>query len=128
MTNEPMRDDEELVQDEVVVVEEADAPSDRRDLEEAVLPDADDEPYSTVRPDFARGQEEDPARIERFVEDRFSRGQEDDPTLHQQVHEGDFAAGQADLAHHPEAELHGRFARGQQEADPDNPNERPPEP
>ena len=93
------------------------------DVLEGVLPLDGHEPYATTRPDFARGQEADPARIERFVEDRFSRGLERDPWLHQQVHQGDFATGLAALPRHPEVELRGRFARGQQLSDPGNPNE-----
>ncbi|HEX6230132.1 MAG TPA: hypothetical protein VF029_00285 [Actinomycetota bacterium] len=113
----------EIAVEEVVVVRKRRSPVDRRDLLEAVVPEATGEPHSTTRPNFARGQEEDPARLERFVEDRFSRGQEDDPTLHQQVHEGDFATGQAPTPRHPEVELHGRFARGQQLSDEGNPNQ-----
>lgn len=90
---------------------------------EGVLPADTGEPYVTARPDFARGQEADPARLERFVEDRFSRGLERTPLLHEQVHQGDFATGLAALPRHPEVELRGRFARGQQLSDPDNPNE-----
>jgi hypothetical protein len=96
---------------------------DPEDVMEGVLPADTGEPYATARPDFARGQEADPARIERFVEDRFSRGLERDPLLHQQVHQGDFATGLAALPRHPEVELRGRFARGQQLSDPGNPNE-----
>lgn len=92
-------------------------------LMEGVLPADTEEPYATARPDFARGQEADPARIERFVEDRFSRGLELDPLLHEQVHQGDFATGLETLPRHPEVELRGRFARGQQMSDPGNPNE-----
>jgi hypothetical protein len=90
---------------------------------EGVLPADTGEPYATARPDFARGQEADPARIERFVEDRFSRGLELDPVLHEQVHQGDFATGLETLPRHPEVGLRGRFARGQQMSDPGNPNE-----
>lgn len=114
--------DEIVVEEEVVVVRET-SPVDRRDILEGVVPDATEEPQSTERPDFARGQEDRPLRLEGMVEDRFSRGQEDDPTLHEQVHEGDFATGQADGARHPETTLDGRFARGQQATDPENPNE-----
>lgn len=89
---------------------------------EGVVPADTGEPYATARPDFARGQETDPARIERFVEDRFSRGLELDPVLHERVHQGDFATGLETLPRHPEAELRGRFARGQQRSDPGNPN------
>jgi hypothetical protein len=96
---------------------------DPEDVMEAVLPSNTDEPYPTARPDFARGQEADPARIERFVEDRFSRGLERDAWRHQQVHQGDFATGLETLPRHPEVELRGRFARGQQQSDPGNPNE-----
>ena len=96
---------------------------DRRDLLEGVVPDATSEPQSTERPDFARGQETDPDRLERMVQDRFPRGQEHDPTLHEQVHEGDFATGQSEGARHPEGELKGRFARGTQGVDPDDPND-----
>jgi hypothetical protein len=92
-------------------------------LMEGILPADTGEPYVTARPDFARGQEADPARLERFVEDRFSRGLERNPLPHQQVHQGDFATGLAALPRHPEVELRGRFARGQQQSDPDNPNE-----
>lgn len=90
---------------------------------EGVVPANTGEPYATARPDFARGQETDPARIERFVEDRFSRGLELDPVLHEQVHQGDFATGLETLPRHPEVKLRGRFARGQQRSDPGNPNE-----
>lgn len=90
---------------------------------EGVLPADTGEPYATARPDFARGQEADPARIERLVDDRFSRGLELDPVLHEQVHQGDFATGLETLPRHPEVELRGRFARGQQMSDPGNPNE-----
>jgi len=131
MTDETMRDDlndadlrnAEVIDDEVVVVRESRARVDRRDMLEGVVPDATDEPHSTPRPNFARGQEDDPTNLERFVEDRFSRGQEEDPTLHEQVHEGDFWTGQAPTPRHPEVELHGRFARGQQLNDEGNPNE-----
>ena len=95
---------------------------DTEDVLEGVIPAETGEPYATARPDFARGQEADPARIERFVEDRFSRGVERDPLLHQQVHQGDFATGLETLPRHPEVELRGRFARGQQRSDPGNPN------
>jgi len=95
---------------------------DTEDVLEGVMPAETGEPYATARPDFARGQEADPARIERFVEDRFSRGVERDPLLHQQVHQGDFATGLETLPRHPEVELRGRFARGQQRSDPGNPN------
>lgn len=115
--------DGDVIDEEVVVVREQRTPGDRRDVLEGVLPDATDEPHSTARPNFARGQEEDPGSLERLVEDRFSRGQEEDPTLHEQVHEGDFGTGQAPTPRHPETELHGRFARGQQLSDEDNPNE-----
>lgn len=132
MTDERMRGDDELFDDPVVheefvegeiVIKRTVVLIDPDDIQEAVLPADTGEPYSTARPDFARGQEEDPARIERLVEDKFSRGQEEDPTLHQQVHQGDFSTGQAVAERHPELELRGRFARGQQEVDPDNPNE-----
>ena len=95
---------------------------DTEDVLEGVMPAETGEPYATARPDFARGQEADPGRIERFVEDRFSRGVERDPLLHQQVHQGDFATGLETLPRHPEVELRGRFARGQQRSDPGNPN------
>lgn len=96
---------------------------DPEDVLEGVIPADTGEPYATARPDFARGQEMDPARVERFVEDRFSRGLELDPVLHEQVHQGDFATGLETLPRHPEVELSGRFARGQQMSDPGNPNE-----
>lgn len=105
-----------------------DVPVERRlivldpDIVEGVVPADTGEPYATARPDFARGQEADPARIERFVEDRFSRGLELDPVLHEQVHQGDFATGLETLPRHPEVGLRGRFARGQQRSDPGNPN------
>jgi hypothetical protein len=95
-----LRDAEDIEQ-EVVVVRGPRTPVDRRDVLEGVVPDATDEPQSTARPNFARGQEDDPGNLERLVEDRFSRGQEEDPTLHQQVHEGDFATGQAPTPRHP---------------------------
>lgn len=113
----------ETIDEEVVVVRAERADVDKTDILEGVIPDATAEPQSTPRPDFARGQETDPGRLDKLVEDRFSRGQEDDPTLHQQVHEGDFAQGVAENERHPEVELHGRFARGQQLSDEDNPNE-----
>jgi hypothetical protein len=119
------RDDERdrrdvSVEDEevVVVAREGDAPADRRDVLEGVVPEDTGEPRSTARPDFARGQAEHEVRLEGMVTDRFSRGQEDDPTLHEQVHEGDFARGQAEEPRHPETTLEGRFARGQQATDP----------
>lgn len=115
--------DAEVVEEEIILVREQRVPVDRSDVLEGVVPDATTEPHSTARPDFARGQEVDPASPERLVEDRFGRGQEEDPTLHEQVHEGDFATGQAPTPRHPEAELHGRFARGQQLVDEGNPNE-----
>ena len=115
--------DDMLVEKEEVVVGEDDTAVRREDILEGVVPDLTDEPQSTPRPDFARGQEEDELRLEGMVEDRFSRGQEEDPTLHEQVHEGNFATGQADLPQHPETTLEGRFARGQQATDPDSPNE-----
>jgi hypothetical protein len=96
---------------------------DPEDFMEGILPVDTGEPYATARPDFARGQEADPARLERYVEDRFSRGLERDPLLHEQVHQGDFATGLAALPRHPEVELRGRFARGQQLSDRGNPNE-----
>jgi hypothetical protein len=96
---------------------------DPEDVMEGALPADTGEPYVSARPDFARGQEADPARLQRFVEDRFSRGLERNPWLHQQVHQGDFATGLAALSRHPEVELRGRFARGQQLSDPGNPNE-----
>lgn len=114
--------DDALVEEEEVIVE-GDAPTERGDILEGVVPDDTAEPQSTPRPDFARGQEEDELRLEGMVEDRFSRGQEDDPTLHEQVHEGDFARGQAERPRHPETELDGRFARGQQSTDPGSPND-----
>jgi len=96
---------------------------DPEDIMEGVVPADTGEPYATARPDFARGQETDPARVERFVEDRFGRGLELDPVLHEQVHQGDFATGLETLPRHPEVKLRGRFARGQQRSDPGNPNE-----
>jgi hypothetical protein len=117
------RDEVLVEQEEEVVVREGDAPVDRRDVLEGVVPDMTSEPQSTPRPDFARGQEDHELRLEGMVEDRFSRGQEDDPTLHEQVHEGTFATGQAELPEHPETTLDGRFARGQQTSDPDSPND-----
>ena len=114
---------DESVEDEEVVVAEGDGVADRRDVLEGVVPADTNEPQSTPRPDFARGQAEQELRIEGMVTDRFSRGQEDDPTLHEQVHEGDFARGQAEQPRHPETELEGRFARGQQTTDPEPPNE-----
>ena len=123
MTHERNRDHDVAIEDDVVVVREGDRPVDREDILEAVLPDRTDEPQSTPRPDFARGQEEDPLRLEGLVEDRFGRGQEEDPTLHEQVHEGDFATGQSDRPRHPEATLDGRFARGQQRSDPGSAND-----
>jgi hypothetical protein len=119
------RDDvvvEEVVVEEEIAVRKAD-PVDRSEVLEGVVPDATNEPQSTPRPDFARGQAEDDLRLEGMVTDRFSRGQEEDPTLHEQVHEGDFASGQADRPDHPETTLDGRFARGQQSSDPGSPNE-----
>lgn len=113
MATERAHDDDEIFEDDPVRT--------TGDLQEGVIPDA-DEPYSTERPDFARGQEDDPDRMTRFVEDKFSRGQETDPTLHQQVHEGDFAEGMGEEERHPELDLDGRFARGQQATDPDSPN------
>lgn len=118
-----VRDDAEVLDEEVVIVREQRVRVDPRNVLEGVLPDATAEPYSTARPDFARGQEYDPASPERLVEDRFGRGQEEDPTLHEQVHEGDFATGQVPTPRHTEAELHGRFARGQQGSDEGDPNE-----
>ena len=96
---------------------------DPEDIMEGLVPADTGEPYAIARPDFARGQETDLPRIERFVEDRFSRGLELDPVLHEQVHQGDFATGLETLPRHPEVELSGRFARGQQRSDPGNPNE-----
>ena len=117
--------DEVLIEEEILVVEERPVePIDRRDVLEGVVPELTPEPQSTPRPDFARGQEADPLRLEGLVEDRFSRGQEDDPTLHEQVHEGDFATGQSERPRHPETKLEGRFARGGQEVDPDSPQRR----
>ena len=116
--------DEVLVErEEEIVAREGDEPVDRQDVLEGVVPDLTDEPQSTPRPDFARGQEENELGLEGMVEDRFSRGQEDDPTLHEQVHEGDFATGQAEAPRHPETTLDGRFARGQQVSDPGAPND-----
>lgn len=132
MSDRAMRDDltsdvdlreAEAIEDEAVVVHEQPALVDRRDVLEGVVPEVTDEPQSTPRPDFARGQEEEPTSPERLVTDRFSRGQEADPTLHEQVHEGDFATGQAPTSRHPEVQLPGRFARGQQLSDEGNPNE-----
>jgi len=123
MTHERNRDRDVAVEEEIVVVREGDGAVDREDVLEGVIPDRTDEPQSTPRPDFARGQEEDPLRVGGLVEDRFGRGQEEDPTLHEQVHEGDFATGQTDLPRHPEAALDGRFARGQQRSDPGSPND-----
>jgi hypothetical protein len=80
----------------------------------AVVPEGSSEPQATARPDFARGQERDPSRMDRFVIDRFSRGQETMIT-HEDVHEGTFATGQSALERHPERGLRGRFSRGQQE-------------
>ena len=119
-TQDQDRDDVDV---DVVEVEVVEVEVDPRAVSEGVIPDATPEPYSTARPDFARGQEADPASPERFVEDRFPRGQELDPELHEEVHEGTFAEGQTEEGEpHPEFDLHGRFARGQQEVDPDNPN------
>lgn len=92
--NEPMNEKEawrmryehEIIRE--VPVERRVIVLDPEDVMEGVLPADTGEPYATARPDFARGQEADPARIERFVEDRFSRGLERDPLLHQQVHQG----------------------------------------
>jgi hypothetical protein len=123
MTHQRNRDHDVAIEEEVVVVREGDRPVDREDVLEGVIPDRTDEPQSTPRPDFARGQEEDPLRLEGLVEDRFGRGQEEDPTLHEQVHEGDFATGQSDRPRHPEATLDGRFARGQQRSDPGSAND-----
>ena len=69
--------DAEDIEREVVVVRGPRTPVDRRDALEGVVPDATDEPQSTARPNFARGQEDDPGNLERLVEDRFSRGQEE---------------------------------------------------
>jgi hypothetical protein len=115
-----MRYQHEIIRD--VPVERRLIVLDPEDIVEGVVPADTGEPYATARPDFARGQETDPARIERFVEDRFSRGLELDPVLHEQVHQGDFATGLETLPRHPEVELRGRFARGQQRSDPGNPN------
>jgi len=127
--NEPMNEREawfmryqhEIIRD--VPVERRVIVLDPEDIMEGLVPADTGEPYATARPDFARGQETDPPRIERFVEDRFSRGLELDPVLHEQVHQGDFATGPETLPRHPEVELSGRFARGQQRSDPGNPNE-----
>jgi hypothetical protein len=90
--------------------------------DETAVPERTNEPQSTPRPDFARGQERDPDAATRREEDRFSKGQERRPKDHEKVHEGDFAEGQADDERHPEGELPGRFARGQQDSDPGSPN------
>jgi hypothetical protein len=67
----------------------------------------------SIRPDFARGFDEDKDNAARVVP-RFSRGMESSAWTPEKDLEGTFATGQERVLHHPERELHGRFSRGQE--------------
>jgi len=103
--------------DDPVVEEEIVVEVDPNDVEPLVPPAPTEEPQSTARPDFARGQEDLPDDPERLVQPDFARGQHQDLPEHEQVHEGEFADGQETVKHHPEGKLHGRFSKGQERGD-----------
>ena len=68
-----------------------------------------------VRPDYARGQQQD--RETGAGGSDFARGQR---TNEMNQHEGTFAEGQDDGSeHHPENTSHGDFAQGQRQEKPD---------